>query len=124
MPRIVAGEALERATTVASAIRIAAPVHRAEAEAAIEAADGAVVPLTDDELLAVWRELAEREGVFCEPASAAGVAALAKVELEPGARVVCVITGHGLKDPAAVDRVTVPPLLVDPDPDAIAAAAA
>jgi len=61
--------------------------------------------------------------VFCEPSSAAGVAALARVELEPGSRVVCVITGHGLKDPAAVERATVAPLQVDSDPDAIAAAA-
>lgn len=123
MPRIVAGEAAERATTMASAIRIAEPVHRAEAEAAITASGGSVVSLTDDELLAAWRELAEREGVFCEPSSAAGVAALARVELEPGSRVVCVITGHGLKDPAAVERATVAPLQVDSDPDAIAAAA-
>ncbi|MCL4289468.1 MAG: threonine synthase [Thermoleophilia bacterium] len=123
MPRIIAGEAAERATTLASAIRIAEPVHRAEAEAAITASGGSVVSLTDDELLAAWRELAEREGVFCEPSSAAGVAALARVELEPGSRVVCVITGHGLKDPAAVERATVAPLQVDPDPDAIAAAA-
>lgn len=123
MPRIVAGEAAERATTMASAIRIAEPVHRAEAEAAITASCGSVVSLTDDELLAAWRELAEREGVFCEPSSAAGVAALARVELEPGSRVVCVITGHGLKDPAAVERATGAPLQVDPDPDAIAAAA-
>lgn len=123
MPRIIAGEAAERATTLASAIRIAEPVHRAEAEAAITASGGSVVSLTDDELLAAWRELAEREGVFCEPSSAAGVAALARVELEPGSRVVCVITGHGLKDPAAVERATVAPLQVDSDPDAIAAAA-
>ena len=123
MPRIIAGEAAERATTMASAIRIAEPVHRAEAEAAITASSGSVVSLTDDELLAAWRELAEREGVFCEPSSAAGVAALARVELEPGSRLVCVITGHGLKDPAAVERATVAPLQVDPDPDAIAAAA-
>ena len=123
MPRIIAGEAAERATTMASAIRIAEPVHRAEAEAAITASSGSVVSLTDDELLAAWRELAEREGVFCEPSSAAGVAALARVELEPGSRIVCVITGHGLKDPAAVERATVAPLQVDPDPDAIAAAA-
>jgi threonine synthase len=80
-----------------------------------------VVTLGDDEILAAWRELAH-EGLFCEPASAAGFAALAHVEVEPGSRVVCVLTGHGLKDPAPVADSGPPPIVVDPDPDAIAEA--
>jgi threonine synthase len=123
-PRLLAGEAAGRAETVASAIRIAEPAHRAEAERAIAASDGAVVPLSDEEILAAWRDLARLEGVFCEPASAAGVAALAKRRPEPGTRVVCVITGHGLKDPEAATRLSPPPVAVEPDPDAIAGAAA
>ncbi len=123
MPRLVAGEAAGRAETIATAIRIVDPAHRAEAEGAIASSGGAVVPLSDDEILAAWRDLAHLEGVFCEPSSAAGVAALAKERPKPGTRVVCVITGHGLKDPEAATRLSPPPVAVDPDPDAIAEAA-
>jgi len=123
MPRILAGEAAQRATTVASAIRIAEPVHVREAEQAVHASDGAVVPLPDETILEAWRELALREGVFCEPAAAAGLAALGQDRLEQGMRVVCVVTGHGLKDPDAAARLSPPPVTVAPDPDAIAEAA-
>ena len=122
MPRLVAGEAAERSSTVASAIRIAAPAHAATAVDAIRASGGSAVSLTDDAILEAWRELAHEEGVFCEPASAAGLAALGSAELEPGATVVCVITGHGLKDPDIASRLSPEPLAVDPDPDAIEAA--
>ena len=64
------------------------------------------------------------EGLFCEPSSAAGIAGLRAHPPEPGSRVVCVITGHGLKDPATVDRTAPPPVEVEPDADAIAEAAA
>jgi threonine synthase len=124
LPRLLAGEAAGRAETVASAIRIVDPAHRVEAEKAIASSGGAVVSLSDDEILAAWRDLAHLEGVFCEPSSAAGVAALAKERPEGGARAVCVITGHGLKDPEAATRLSPPPVAVDPDPDAIAEAAA
>ena len=120
---MLAGEAAGRAETVATAIRIVDPAHRAEAEEAIAASAGAIVSLTDEEILAAWRDLAHLEGVFCEPASAAGVAALAKERPEPGARAVCVITGHGLKDPEAATRLSPPPVAVEPDADAIAEAA-
>jgi threonine synthase len=123
MPRILAGEASDRRATAATAIRIAAPAHAAEARAAVGRSGGAVVSLTDDEILAAWRELAHGEGVFCEPSSAAGVAAVLRAGVEPGTRVVCVVTGHGLKDPDAAARFTSPPVAVDPDPDAIAQAA-
>jgi threonine synthase len=121
-PRIVAGEAAERQTTVASAIRIAAPVHAGEVAEAVRRSDGLLVPLTDDEILDVWRELAHDEGVLCEPSSAAGLAALASLSLEPDMRVVCVLTGHGLKDPETAARLSPTPVIVDPDPDAIAEA--
>jgi threonine synthase len=90
----------------------------------VRASDGALLSLTDEEILAAWRDLAREEGVFCEPASAASVAALARERPRRGTRVVCVLTGHGLKDPAAMQRLGRTPLVVDPDPDAIAAAAA
>jgi threonine synthase len=122
LPRLVAAEATERATTVASAIRIGAPAHAATVADALAASDGIVVSLADEAILRAWRELARDEGVFCEPSSAAGLAALDHVELQPGSTVVCVITGHGLKDPESAARLSPEPVAVDPDPDAIAEA--
>ena len=123
MPRILATQAAERSSTVASAIRIAEPVHAAEVGEAVRRSEGAIVTVSDEEILSAWQELARGEGVFCEPSSAAGLAALARNRLEPGSRVVCVITGHGLKDPETVTRTAPEPIAVDPDPDAIAEAA-
>ena len=120
-PRLVAGEAAQRATTLASAIRITRPVHATAAVEAIGASAGAVVTLEDEEIIAAWRELAH-EGLFCEPASAAGYAALRHVEIEPGSRIVCVLTGHGLKDTDPTGEPAPPSVVVDPDPDAIAEA--
>jgi threonine synthase len=121
VPRILAAEAASRPRTVASAIRIAKPVHAPEVERELRRCAGTIVSVSDEDLLAAWGMLAREEGVFCEPASAVAVAALSRVELERGARVVCVITGHGLKDPEAAARWTPPPIAVDPDADAIAA---
>jgi threonine synthase len=123
LPRIVAAESTVRARTFASAIRIADPVHGADVAAALAASSGAVQSVSEDAIFDAWRMLAEAEGVFCEPASAAPVAALATAELPHGSRVVCVITGHGLKDPEAVDNATPRPVVVDADPDEIARAA-
>ncbi len=122
-PRIIAGEAAQRRETVASAIRIFEPAHAADVEQAVGASDGAVVSLEDEAILEAWRELALEEGVFCEPASAAGLAALGHDRLEQGTRVVCVVTGHGLKDPETAARLSPPLVGVDPDPDAIIEAA-
>ena len=118
-PRIVSVQSSSRADTLATAIRIAAPAHRDEAEAVAE-----VVSVGDEEILAAWRDLARLEGVFCEPSSAAGIAGLRAQPPAPGSRVVCVLTGHGLKDPGTVDRTAPAPVSVEPDADAIAAAAA
>jgi threonine synthase len=103
-PRLVPVEAVDRGATRASAIRIPTPVHRAEVEEALARCGGAVVSVTDDEIAAAWRSLARDEGVFCEPASAAAVAGLAHAGIAEGQRVVCVLTGHGLKDPEALDH--------------------
>jgi threonine synthase len=102
-PRLVPVEAADRGGTAASAIRIPTPVHRAEVDEAVARCGGAVVTATDDEIAAAWRALAQEEGVFCEPASAAAVAGLSAVGDIAGLRVVCVLTGHGLKDPGALD---------------------
>jgi len=103
LPRLYPVESARRADTVASAIRITAPVHRAEVEAAVEEFGGEILAVGEDALIDAWRSLAREEGVFCEPASAAGVAAVARGVARPGERVVCVLTGHGLKDPGAVE---------------------
>jgi len=98
LPRIHPVQAADRARTVASAIRIVEPVHRADAEAAV-AQSGGMIETVDDEQIASARELLGREeGLYCEPASAAGIAALDR-SARAGERVVCVVTGHGLKDP-------------------------
>jgi threonine synthase len=122
MPRLVAGEAAERATTVASAIRIADPAHAEQASEAVRMSDGLVVSLPDEAILGAWRALAHEEGVLCEPSSAAGLAALAQAGIEPGTRVVGVLTGHGLKDSETAARDSPPSVVVDPDPDEIAEA--
>jgi threonine synthase len=121
LPRLLAGEAADRAGTAASAIRIAAPAHKAEAEEAIARSGGTVVPLSDTEIEKAWRLLGESEGVVAELSSAAGVAAVARAAAGSGARVVCVLTGHGLKHPQALPPDAV--VQVAPDPEAIAAAA-
>jgi threonine synthase len=104
LPRLYPTEARRRADTSASAIRIVEPVHRAEVEEAIERSGGAVVTIDEDELARAWYALGREEGLFCEPASAASVAALDHGVATPGERVVCVVTGHGLKDPEAIER--------------------
>jgi threonine synthase len=112
---IVSVEAKDRRRTLATAIRIAKPVHAQE----VAAAGARVVTVSDDEIVAAWKELAAEEGVFCEPSSAAGLAAL-RAGLEADL-VVCTLTGHGLKDTAAAEAYAPQALQVDPDPDAIAA---
>jgi threonine synthase len=123
LPRIVAAEAADRNATLASAIRIAEPAHRERAEETVSRSGGKLVSLADEAIVSAWQRLAQEEGLFCEPSSAAGVAALEQIEVEAGATVVCVITGHGLKDPEAVERSAPPIVEVDPDPDTIAKAA-
>jgi len=104
LPRLHPSEAERRADTFASAIRIVEPVHRAEVEDAVARSGGAVVTLAEEEIEQAWRALGREEGFFCEPASAAGVAALERGVVRSGERVVCVLTGHGLKDTDAVGR--------------------
>jgi threonine synthase len=120
MPRILAAEAQDRAGTVASAIRITRPAHAA----GVAASGAELVAVPDREILDAWLALAREEGLFCEPAAATGLAALLRAELPSGSRVVCVVTGHGLKDPETAVRLVPPPVSVDPDPDAVAEAAA
>jgi threonine synthase len=116
--RLVAAEAADRPRTAASAIRISHPAH---AERVAET-PAEVATVDDWGILEAWRALAHEEGLFCEPASAAGLAALI-AEGRAGGRVVCTLTGHGLKDPAYAARHAPAALTVEPDADAIAEAA-
>ena len=120
-PRIVSSQAAERSVTLASAIRIGEPAHKAEVDALVAAGRVEIATVADDEITDAWLELASREGIFCEPSSAAGLAALAHIDLEPGSTVVCVLTGHGLKDTAAVEVLTAATTLVEPSVEAILA---
>jgi threonine synthase len=100
---LVLGEPVAEPQTVASAIRIGNPASWQTAIAARDESGGDIRSVTDHEILAAYRRLAQEEGIFCEPASAAGVAGLLKitqggVDLS-GKTVVCIITGTGLKDP-------------------------
>ena len=103
-PRIVVGQAAERPTTWATAIRIGSPAHAEHVAELVAAGRVEVVTLSEDELRVAWQLLSHQEGVFCEPASAAGLAALERVPDVQGTTVVAIITGHGLKDADAVDE--------------------
>ena len=96
---LVEGHPIENPETVASAIRIGNPARWEEAIDAFTSSHGGVAAVTDAQILDAYRFLAREEGVFCEPASAAGVAGLLRYGTEGAARIVCVLTGHGLKDP-------------------------
>jgi threonine synthase len=96
---LVLGRKVDHPETIASAIRIGNPARWEEAMEAMTASRGMVRAVSDDEILAAYRLLAAREGVFCEPASAASVAGLLRYGAGGARHVACVLTGHGLKDP-------------------------
>jgi threonine synthase len=110
---IVRGAVVKHPETVASAIRIGNPANWSMARAAIEESQGEIGLVSDAEILDAYRQVAELEGIFCEPASAAAVAGLMKQcregKIPRGAQVVCILTGHGLKDPE-VALTLAPPL--------------
>ncbi len=104
---IVRGEIVRQPETIATAIRIGNPARWREALAALDESGGHILAVEDAELLEAWRMLSTLEGVFVEPASAAGIAGLKKRlasgEMSvKGQCIVCVVTGHGLKDPEIV----------------------
>jgi threonine synthase len=106
---IVEGRVVDEPETVATAIRIGNPASWYGATAAASESGGVIAAVTDGEILAAYRFLASEESVFCEAASAASVAGLLKVGAPPGSTVVCVLTGHGLKDPdLAITQISVP----------------
>ena len=120
---IVAGRVVESPSTIATAIRIGNPASWSQAEAAAEESGGSIRAVTDRNILQAYR-LAASEGVFCEMASAASIAGLLQLaeggDLPAGSTVVCVLTGHGLKEPDwAIAGAAAPPV-IPPDVDAAA----
>ena len=98
---IVKGERIMHPETLATAIRIGNPASWKQAEAARDESNGIINFVTDEEIVKAYKFIASTEGILAEPASAASVAGLIKFKdnVKPGAKVVCILTGNGLKDP-------------------------
>lgn len=117
---IVDGHIIEKPETIATAIRIGNPASWKSAEAARDESKGLIDKVTDDEILAAYKLLAQKEGVFIEPASAASVAGILKLHKNnffqgQKGSIVCTLTGHGLKDPNLVINNIAKPVVVDPN---------
>ena len=105
---LVSGEIVDGPETVATAIRIGNPASWTGATAARDESEGRIEAVTDDEILAAYRLIAGRDGIFCEPASAAPIAGILKYRSDlPEGPVVCTLTGHGLKDPDTASKIDV-----------------
>jgi threonine synthase len=120
----VNGKIVEDPQTIATAIKIGNPYSWKTAEAARDESRGVIEAVTDDEILEAYEMLASSEGVFCEPASAASFAGVIKKNKEKyfidgQRRVVCTLTGHGLKDPDRAIAMSSKPHVVKPELNAI-----
>jgi len=116
---LVLGHPIEKPETVATAIRIGKPARGEQALQAAEESNGRIIAATDEQILNMQKMLATLEGIWVEPASAAGLAGLAieiaNGTLNPkGKRVVAICTGHGLKDPEIITKDMQKPLIVPP----------
>ncbi|MBN3525675.1 threonine synthase [Paenibacillus apiarius] len=121
---IVKGEPIREPETIATAIRIGNPASWKTAVEAADQSNGQINYVTDEQILEAYQLLAANEGVFCEPASAASVAGVIKLQREGyfsgGEAVVCVLTGHGLKDPnIAINTAATEPLVVNDSEEAV-----
>jgi threonine synthase len=117
---LVLGHPVEHPETVATAIRIGKPARGEQALQAAEESGGRIIAASDEHILDAQKMLAQLEGLWVEPASAAGLAGLALQitdgKLDPkGKRIVAICTGHGLKDPDIVTRSMQKPVMVEPD---------
>jgi len=125
---IVLGRRVEAPETIATAIRIGDPASWTKAVAARDDSGGLIEAVSDDEILAAWRDLARQEGLFCEPSSAASLAGIRRLaaenRLERDATIVCVLTGSGLKDPKTAEASVGGLLVADPTAAAVSAALA
>jgi threonine synthase len=111
---LVQGKVVEKPETIATAIRIGNPARWHEAMQALDESGGIITAVSDEAILESWKLLASREGIFVEPASATGVAALKQQIAEKainveGKTAVCILTGHGLKDPDTAVSQAEPP---------------
>lgn len=115
---IVHGKVVDHPETKCTAIRIGNPARFDEAVTALKESSGNILAATDEQIFEAYGELAKRDGVFCEPSSAAGVAGLkiareaGLIDLE-GKKVVVILTGHGLKDPDSAMSIVLPPVQAD-----------
>ena len=118
---IVLGHPVENPETIATAIRIGNPASWYSATAAASESGGSISAVTDDEIMDAYAFLAKEESIFCEAASSASVAGLLKNGVPPGSTVVCVLTGHGLKDPDLAIKAISVPSVVDLDLETVLA---
>ncbi len=113
---IVLGHPVEKPETLATAIRIGNPASWKSAIAARDESGGKIDAVTDDEILEAYKFIASREGIFCEPASAASLAGVIKLSgqnyFSAGDTIVCTLTGHGLKDPDNALKVSTQPVRI------------
>jgi len=120
---LVRGKPVEHPETIATAIRIGNPASWQQALQARDESGGLIEAVSDEEIMRAYAMLAQLEGIFCEPASAASVAGIIKLAqrgyFPEGATVVCTLTGHGLKDPDAAMRDAPAPVTVDATEDAV-----
>ncbi len=118
---IVLGHPVEHPETIATAIRIGNPAGWYSATAAASESGGSITAVTDDEIMDAYTFLARQESIFCEAASSASVAGLIKQGVPEGSTVVCVLTGHGLKDPDLAIKAISVPAVIDLDLDSVLA---
>ncbi|MCF6207815.1 MAG: threonine synthase [Ghiorsea sp.] len=120
---IVNGAPVENPETIATAIRIGKPASWQQAEDARDESGGVIDAVTDKEILQAYDMLASLEGVFCEPASAASVAGIIKLNnagyFKAGDKIVCTLTGNGLKDPDTAMKGIATPITIDATEDAV-----
>lgn len=115
---IVRGYPIKNPETIATAIRIGNPASWKTAEQARDESEGVIDMVSDNEIIQAYKYMAEREGIFCEPASAAGIAGLMKMKqkglIHKGQKIVCTLTGHGLKDPDNAINLSQAPIKLPP----------
>jgi threonine synthase len=116
---LVKGAPVENPETIATAIRIGNPASWEGAMQATSNSEGSIRAVSDDEILGAQKLLAETEGIFCEPASAASIAGLIKFGGGGSKKIVCVLTGNGLKDPDAVLRNVAEPKVIQSSEQAV-----
>lgn len=116
---IVLGHRIEKPETIATAIRIGNPASWKQAEEARDESGGLIDMVSDDEILEAYKLLALKEGIFVEPASAASVAGMLKLAkndyFNPESKIVCILTGHGLKDPDRAIKTVKAPKVIKAD---------